>query len=379
MSELRRTARVSLPRRLLVSGAVVALVAAVSATAGMSSPQTARGAKSSNLIPLTISVANYSTRWADLFVARYEGFFKKAGLNLLIENNGTSYATVELSGRADLALSGAAGVPTLNARGQNLKIVYSSTYGDDKGYLVATSSSYHTTADLGKTGASVGIFATGGQQNGVAQALSDYVVAHGGKALSLRAITSTTGDFTPLVVAGTIDTAFIDPATAAPYIQAGKARWLTDAGPDSALMEKLVPPGIAGVDFWAPASVIQQKHDAIARFIAALREAEHWLASHKNATVATVLHNGIENFNFIDPALIQASLQYDRKIWATTAHGFVSNAMWQSSLQAWSTWGLPYKSTDPAASYATNIDMSPWNASTKLLNKLWPQKKAKKK
>jgi ABC-type nitrate/sulfonate/bicarbonate transport system substrate-binding protein len=352
-----------------------ALVALVAVSVGLAAPRGAGSTRTAkDLTPLTVVLGQYSSRYADLFVARYEGFFKKVGLDVNLQNDGTQALTVLLSGRADVGLFGTPNVMTLRNRGQDIKTIYTTTYGDDSGYVVGASSSYHTSADLGKAGATVALIAIGGQQLGVTQALSGYLVSHGGKALNIISGTSTTGDMNPQVAAGTVDATITTPTQAAPYIQAGKERWVTDLGPNSSIMNSINPNFIPGISVIGFDATLTAKRDAVTRFIAGLRMAERWLSTHSIKTITAVLHNGIEGFNLVDPSLIQYGLQYDKVIWAAKQEGYISNANWTKALPVWTSWKLGWDGSSSFASYANAVDMSYWNAATPMVNKLGPPK-----
>jgi ABC-type nitrate/sulfonate/bicarbonate transport system substrate-binding protein len=360
----------------VVLGAVVVVGATSAASA---QPQNAAGPlRTNDLAHLTVSLGSDTSRYADVYVARYEGFFKKAGVDATISNNGTSYATVALAGRADLALSGASGTFPFITQGRNLRVVYATGFGNSSGFAVKTDSPYHTALDLGKGGVTIGIQQAGllrGQANG----LSNYIVAHGGTAPRLTAATSTSGDFGSLIAGGVIDTSAIDFNTAAPYIQAGKIRWLDDLKPGSPLMEQFLPPGTVGISFWGYADTLASKRDAVVRFITGLRMAERWLATQKDSTIATVLHNSVPSLSQLSLTTITQSLQYDRQVWSLKQEGYISGAAWNQSIPVWSGWNLGYDITGPKYSYPSVVDMSYWNAATKAVNKLYPKKAPVKK
>jgi ABC-type nitrate/sulfonate/bicarbonate transport system substrate-binding protein len=368
-------------RRFVCTALLAACVAAIAATAASARTEAGLGrqqAKKSNLVQLSISIGSDTSRYADLYVARYEGFFKKAGVDATISNNGTTYATTLLAGRADLALSGASGPFPFIRQGRPLNIVYATGFGNSSGFIVRTDSPYHKVMDLAKSDVSIGIQPVG-LLRGQANALINYVTSQGGQAPRLASATSTSGDFGSLVAGGVVDTSAVDFNTAAPYIKAGKVRWLDDAKPGSPLMEKFLPPGTVGISFWGPPDVLKDKRDAVVRFIAGLRMAERWLSRSKDTTIATVLHNSVPSLGQLDQETIKDSLTYDRKVWALKQEGFISAAAWRTSIPVWSGWNLGYDITVPTYSYGSVVDMSYWNAATPLVNKLYPKATAKKK
>lgn len=359
-------------RLRIVSAVVVGSIVALAATSAASA-RSDTASKARALPKLSISIGSDTSRYADLYVARYEGFFRKAGIDATISNNGTTYATTLLAGRADLALSGASGTFPFIHQGRPLKIVYATGFGNSSGFIVRTDSPYHTALDLGKGGVTIGIQPVG-LLRGQANALSNYITANGGKAPRLTLASSTSGDFASLVAGGVVDTSAVDFNTAAPYIQAGKVRWIDDLKPGSPLMEKFFPPDVVGISFWGAPDVIQQKHNEIVRFIAGLRMAERWLSTAKDTTIATVLHNSVPTLGQLSIATIQQSLQYDRSVWALKQEGYISAAAWNASIPVWSQWNLGYDITGPTYGYKAVIDMSDWNAATPIVNKLYPKK-----
>jgi ABC-type nitrate/sulfonate/bicarbonate transport system substrate-binding protein len=359
-------------RWLRAIGCAVIVVSAI--TVSGASARTHAGAtpqKTKALLPLTVVIGQYTPLYADLFIARYEGFFKKAGVNVLIENGGSSFATVELSGRADLALCGASCVFPFASQGKDVRIVYATGHGDREGYMVQANSPVQKATDL--SGARLGSFQVG-LSKGVASALSNYIVSKGGKPLKLTAVTTTTGDFDALVAEGVIDVALSNPASAQTYLSAHKLKWVSDLMPGSTLMKQFFPDNVVGISAWGLSDTLKQKQPAIIRFIAGLRMAERFLLKNKTSTVATALHAGIEGFNQEDPALVLTAVNTSKPVWNTTKAGYVTAADWATSLKTWANWGTGLDLTKPLYGYQARVDMSYWNAATKLVNTLSPKK-----
>ncbi len=130
----------------------------------------------------TISIGSVTAQYADLFIALEEGLFKKAGVNVQITLSGSQYATTVIAGRADLAVSGAVGTLTLAHQGKLMKVVYATGSGSADGFVVNTNSSLQKAMDL--SGKKLAVFQLG-QNRGEGQALSNWIVGHGGEPLDL--------------------------------------------------------------------------------------------------------------------------------------------------------------------------------------------------
>ena len=363
-------ARSSIARR---RGLIVVLVVAVAMLAAAVST-TARASQRAGLQQLTIVIGQYNVLYTNLFVASYEGFFKRAGVNVTIVNGGSNFATTELSGHSDLAICGGSCTFNFASQGKDLREIYATSVGDREGYVVRTDSSYKKAADL--SGASIGSFAIG-QSKGLESALSNYVVSQGGKPLKMVTATTTSGDYGALVAEGALDTALEGPALAAPYIKAGKLRWVSDLTPGSKLMETFFPGKVVGLTVWGPSNVLQSKQTAVTDFIAGMRAADRWMQTHKVSNMTTVLHNGVAGFQQTDPSLISASLQATVPVWNYKHEGYITQAEWTASLATWSGWGLGLDLSDSLFNYKHRVDMSYWNAATPKVNKLIAKPKTK--
>lgn len=360
-------------RRGLILAATAAI--AVLAAAG-SAATTARASQRAGLQQLTITIGQYNVLYTDLFVASYEGFFRRAGVNVTIANGGSNFATDEISGHSDLAICGGSCTLNFASQGKDLREIYATSLGDREGYVVRTDSAYKKAADL--SGASIGSFAVG-QSKGLETALSNYVVSQGGKPLKMVTATTTSGDYGALVAQGVLDTALESPALAAVYIKAGKLRWVSDLTPGSKLMEKFFPSNVVGLTVWGPSDRLQQKKAAVTDFIAGMRAADRWMQKHKVSSMTTVLHNGVTGFQQEDTSLISTSLQTTQPVWNYKHEGYITQAEWTAALHTWSGWGLNLDLTQPLFNYKHRVDMSYWNSATKIVNKLIAKPKTTKK
>lgn len=351
---------------VLTAGIAVAVTIAGPASAA---PQAVQGTK--DLPKLTMVIGVYTPIYANEFVAQYEGFFKKAGVNVDIVNGGSQLGPIFISGRADLQTSGPSAALSFVAQGKDVRVIYANTFGVTEGFVVNANSSIHSYADLaGKSYGSFGVATA----LGAANLLNKYLTTHGKSPMNLKTLAAPGGDFDALVASGVIDTTYSSPSTALPYIAAGKLRWIPDLAPGSKLMQQLIPPTVIGNSYFATEDTIKSNRAAFVAFVAGVRMADRWLARHDDKTVATVLKNAVPGFSTQDFTTVEAGVKYYRPVWgAARQEGYISKASWNSSLDIFANFGLGFDDSQPQYSYSQRVDMTLWNAATKVVNKFAPK------
>lgn len=368
----RHTPRYALLLGVLTLLVTVAVTVGGTATAAPQASAVPKASKTSNGLPtLTVVVGVYVPIYANEFIAEYEGFFRRAGVNVNIVNGGSTLGSVFISGRADIDTSGPSAALSFVARGQDVKVIYANTFGVTEGFVVAANSPVKTSLDMG--GLNYGSFGVG-TALGAANLLNKYLTSHGKSPMNLKTLAAPGGDFDALVASGSIDTTYSSPSTAIPYIQQGKLRWVSDLRPGSKLMQQLIPPSVIGNSYFVTEDTIKSKRDALVRFIAGVRMADRWLARHNDQTVATVLKNAVPGFNVQDYSAVLQGVHYYRPVWgAPKQEGYINQASWKSSLSTFANFGLGLDVTQPQYSYANAVDMSLWNAATPIVNKVFPK------
>ena len=351
----------------LAAAAALAFSFVGGAAAGVRAP-----ARSNALPTLNLGIGQYYSGYTDVFVAEYEGFFKKAGVNVSLTNVGTQLLPYYLAGRVDMMIGGPTSQDAAAVQGKDTRLIYAHEFGQRTGFPVKQDSSAQSAMDLsGGTCAQFGP----GLSTGACLSLSQYLQAHGGKALNVIALQTATGDYAAPVAGGTVDTASMSQSIAQPYILAGKLRYLKDLAPGSALMAQLVPPYLVGVGTWVLNDTLNAKHDAFVRYIAGLRMAQRWMAAHSDKTIAYLLANAVQGFNQLPLPTVAGAVTQSRFTWSLKQGGYVPASNWTKTFALFQGWGFPVDFTQPVFSYSARVDMAPWNAATKIVNKLYPLKK----
>jgi ABC-type nitrate/sulfonate/bicarbonate transport system substrate-binding protein len=362
-------------RRVPGAFAVVALAAALAVAGCGNSSSTNNEASSSGGgtgsgpdPTLTVSLGQYTAVQPALFLGQALGLYKKAGVNVDFQLNGTDFATDVLAGRADVAISGPAGALAAAFQGKDTAVLAEVTRGTPNGIVVKTGSPYTSIMDL--SGATVAGYAPGTSSYGAVQLVSHYIVAHGGKPLISKATSSASGVFVDQVVSGAVDASSEVPEGAAPYIKTGKARWLV--APDNPVMAKIMTPDMVGYSVWTLRSNIASKRTAVVRFMAGMRLAWAWLKTHSDAQVATELAKvpGFQQLLQADPGLLKTVVPQERVFWPTAA-GYISQTRWDKvTLPVWKQWALPYNLNSATASWKQRVDMSYWQQASGLVKTL---------
>src|SRR6202034_3943682 len=117
-------------RRVPGAFAVVALAAALAVAGCGNSSTTSNEASSSGGgtgsgpdPTLTVSLGQYTAVQPALFLGQALGLYKKAGVNVDFQLNGTDFATDVLAGRADVAISGPAGALAAAFQGKDTAVL----------------------------------------------------------------------------------------------------------------------------------------------------------------------------------------------------------------------------------------------------------------
>lgn len=346
---------------------VLAIILAVFTLAAASWAPTGASAQSKPLPKLTISIGSITVQYADLFVAKTEGFFEKAGVDVDIVLNGGQYATAVLTGQADLGIVGAVGILPLVRQGKAAKVVYSTGFGTANGFVVHGNAPYRKMLDL--SGRKIAVFQLG-QNRGLTQAASNWIVENGGKPLDLAPLATPSGDLSSLVASGIVEGAFVDPQNAAPYIIAGKVKWLDDLNPGSSLMRKFMSADTVGLSVWGDPRRLAEHPEKIARFVAGMRLAERWLSQKSDAEVsASVFRSGF--FAGVNREQLEFTMPAYRAMWALKSEGYVSKASWDDiSINVWRSFDLGFDPGEAQYNFDNRVDMSFWNGSTEILKEL---------
>jgi ABC-type nitrate/sulfonate/bicarbonate transport system substrate-binding protein len=310
---------------------------------------------------------------AAIEIAKYEGFFTKAGVDVNIHNDGTTNVTTFLAGRADAIIAGPTALFPGISQGKDSKVIWTMQYGNRFGFVVPFGSSAQTATDLaGGTVPTAGA----GFSLGLGQALSNYIVSQGKPALNLTTAISPTGNFMSLVASNQVAAAAQDSAIAQPYLAANQVRYLKDLEPGSPLMLQMYPDTVVGASIIAATSTIADpaKKAALIKFVAGLRLANEWMDTHTAFEISAVLEStGANGFGGAGITLPQEvlSVNVTRPTWSIKQQGFVSAQAWTDSLKAWSGWNLTTgDDTQPQWNYGNRVDMTLYSAATPIVDAL---------
>jgi ABC-type nitrate/sulfonate/bicarbonate transport system substrate-binding protein len=358
---LRRTDRGSLSGvRLLVACVLAAAVVAGCGSSGTTTNSASSGggtgsATAKPLPKVSFSVASYNVPYLQLFVAEALDLYHKAGVNVDLQQNGTDFMTPVLAGRTDLAASGPTATFGPAMEGKNPKIIYDLSVGNGGfGLIVKANSRFKSLTDL--SGATYGVYAPGTSSYGLATVLSRYIVAHGGKPLNLKTVSTPSGDIGSLIPSGIIDVTGESPYGAEPLITAGKARWLIP--PQSDFWNQIYPKAGVAFTVWAPQRNIANNAQAVQRFTVALTMATQWIQAHSDQEVANALSK-LNGFNSTAIPLQELVDVVKGARASISPDGTITPATWQTMMsRVWNSWALTFNLKDPQFAFGQRVDMS---------------------
>lgn len=355
----------SVKRKILVLGTPVTLLSVALAACGSSGQNAANSTKTP--LSLTIGLPVVATVSAEIWLGQTQGFFKKHGVDVSISNAGATAGTEAAAGRVDVTQQGCSGALAPAASGHQTSIIYWMVGNVNAAVQVPVGSSLKAKATTAATvmelaGKRVAVQGVGGGAYGVASSLNAYVRAHGGKPLTIVNLSSSSA-ITAQLISGQVDAAVGANDELAGSLAAKKLRILVDASDPT--MKQITGGDVAGVCLWGLKSQLQGKPQAVAAFVAGLRDSYKYITATSPSVIAQDLH-GIKDFSPLSLAAIQESLSYDLPFMTPSA-GFLSAGVWQNTLKAFAGWGTGLTLSDSEFSYQNIIDMSYWNAATKLL------------
>lgn len=314
-----------------------------------------------------IAIGGYTPQYIDLWVAKYKGFFAKAGVDVDIDGFGTQLLPTFLSGRADLVEAGVSSVLPFTAQGKDLKIIYQTSPGNPYGFVVKKSANINTATDL--AGKSIATFGAGGSI-GIANALSKYIVSKGAQPPKIVSAVAPTGSFSPLVVSGTYATTMVDRAQVTPFLDDQKLKFIPDLVPHSPIMQALLPSDSPGSSLVGEQSRLVQKKAAIVALLAGMRAADRWMLTASDKEIAdAALQDPDFAKQYPEAALIKGVAAL-RPILPMKAEGLVSEAGWNAGLKAWADWKTGVDLTSSMFTYGNRVDMSYRDAAAPLADKI---------
>lgn len=334
---------------------VVALGAAISACGTSASSNSAKAA--TKVAPLTVALAGAAGDVALPVIAQVNGYFNHQGVQVSLKVYGSVAFSEAATGRADLAIGGASNAFAPAAQGRQTEIVRLDEAGPvSAGLTVATNSKYHTLMSL--SGQRVSCLGVNGSSWGSAHALSDYVVAHGGKPFQIVPLTTDQAE-EEAAASGQVAAAVAPPSIVGAYIASGKLRVLLN--PASATAASIFGSNMVSEVEYGLASDLNSKQASVTRYLAALNQAASWAASHTDAQVAADLLKSPLFTGFTQNQL-SVSFSYDRPLIARAGNGMVTSVAWAKSLNQFATWSLGLNVHSAPISYQKMVDMAPLKA-----------------
>jgi len=351
-------------------GAAVAAAAAL-ALAACSSSHTASGSAAPDQpVSLQLAVASPAPSYGDLFWAIQQGIFTKLGLNLTLNTGLGGNAVSEVaSGQIVAAVNGTTQSLGVMLAGRSIQFIAADTNGvAASAVTVLQSSDYKDLMDL--SGQTVGVIGVNGSAWGCANSDSDYIVAHGGKALKIVVGANAAAEAAALQ-SGSTQAIIGNPAYSS-QIKAGQFRELMSIG-DPLQVKITGGHNVIATSYYGSPATLKKNKTAITRLIAGLRIARAQIETAGDKKVADVLA-GNSNFapTVISSADLLAQVTAARPFWAGQDVQ-ITKAQWTDSIAAFKKWNLldnsnkPVDLTSPTISYAKAVNMAYWNDATALV------------
>jgi NitT/TauT family transport system substrate-binding protein len=342
---------------------MLAGVVACSSGSQTGSSATGGSGNSASLPTLTVGLAGQLTAASEMWVADELGYFKKYGVNVDISVPGSAGTAEAAAGKIDLMMCGVVASIPAALQGRPTEIVYQENYSSaGTNLIVSAKSPYNNIMQL--SGKKIAVEGVGESTYGAALDYSNYIVAHGGKKLTIVAGTSPAAN-DALVTSGQAQ------ATAGLLdqfgtgIAAGEYRVLVNASTPEG--EKILPTAV-GNGYWGVTSVLAGKTKALTAFVAALREADLWLQDHSVQQISQVLAK-TSWFPGQSVTILADQVKEDKASNAySPTDGYISEGEWASSLSAYKAWGTGLNLSSATVSYGQHVNMSYWNAATKLMS-----------
>lgn len=344
--------------RKLISLGTCALTIGLAACGGggASNSSNSTGSGGSPAKPeLTVAVPLVDTPFAHVFLAQAKGYFDDAGVKVNVKNAGANVLSSLTSGQSDLVMFGA-GLSLVPAQaGKPTNIIYSFLgNGNAAAVAVGANSDVKSLADL--SGKRVGVLGTGGSSFGFGTIYSKYVVDHGGQAFK----TVSVGDLPSLVnslVSGRIDAVVGTGSWFAQAISQHKARLLLDPTDPNVRKQFIGDGNFMEAGVFGLKDNLASKHDAVVRFIKAIKRANDDLQSESPQTIADTLRK-LPEFKAVSAGDLATSAKYNKSFWAPT-DGVIDQQNWTDSLKIYGTWNLPNINVkSPDFAYDKMIDPS---------------------
>lgn len=345
-------------RRLPLAAALAAVTALIGVAAGCGASGTGdQGGDSKDVETLTVEVSTTSTDILN-YIAQGKGFFKKEGVDVQVNGNaGTNAITLVSSGESDIAGYGGSTPLVVAGKGRPTSILYGITGGGVGSVVVSNPAKAKTVEDLQRrSSCRLGSFPEGSSSYGYAVL---YV-----KNLNLNCEVVPFGDNSSLVgalSADKIDAMVGGYSNFAPAIDEKNLPVLVDSRQPEQ-REKYIGPDIVEVTFWATKDRVEEKHEAIVRWLRGIDQARAYVMDPANADEATQLLSKNKDFSGLTQQQIKSDVveTFHAYLPAGNEKGFIDEATWQRSVERYDLFGIPgFDSSDEHNQYGTAVDMGP--------------------
>ena len=360
--------------RPVAVGIAATAVLCASALAGCSSGNGASSSGSSGQAAgdnpaetnISIGTGGVSTTNADLYIAEVKGYFQKYNVNVNIRNVGATVVAQLESGQLTLAEFAASSAISAHTGDRPVSVIYAVNSNPTASIQVPADSPIVPKATGAETlmelsGKTVAVLGVGTGTYGDAEIFSNYIVAHGGQPLKIKTVANTAA-VVPLLETSQVDAAVGLPDLFGADIAAKKVRLLFQ-GNDPDILQIFGGPVLVG-SIWGLQSTLKDNASGVTRFLAAIRLADKFLAESSPAEIAATLEEA-PAFNGFTKESLMESISYDKPFYAP-ANGFISQDLWDTSIKAYSSYGLQQNVNDSQFSYSKFIDTSYWTNAGKL-------------
>jgi NitT/TauT family transport system substrate-binding protein len=337
------------------TAAGVALAALAGLTLAACAPAEPAAEPGEVVVPsLTVGTAAPLTNFSDIYVAEANGYFEQAGVDVTIESGvGANGLNSVVSGQLDLLMFGTGQALIPASRGIETTIVYNQIgAGEGAAVAVAIDSPYKTPEDL--AGKRVAVLAVGGSSYGWGQYFSSYTEEQGGAPYDIIQSASVS-DQVNGILSGHFDAMVSTAALLTSQVADGQVRLLVDPGePDAA---QYIPDQYVETCTFGIADNLDEKREAVVRFVAAMQAADKWMRDASPEDIAAALKSS-PAFDGQSLETVAAGAEYDKPFFAPSL-GVISDDLWASTLDQLEYWGLPdVDLKDDLFSYENRVDMS---------------------
>jgi NitT/TauT family transport system substrate-binding protein len=245
--------------------------------AGIAFPNKALAQSSGAIMRVATQPAEFT---ADLIYAQQQGFFKKAGIDLEIQNltNGNASSAAVISGAVDVGLNDTLGVAQAHTHGVDLVFIapaaaYSPPWST--AFISLPEANLHEPKDFnGKT------IGTRGLRNAPNMMASAWIDKNGGDSSTIKWVEIVSATAIAAIQAKRLDSVLIGE----PYLEQARV-----SGLHVSLIEHNLPVDTWLVNGWAcRRDWVDANQDKAKRFAGAILEANRWANAHREATVPII-------------------------------------------------------------------------------------------